>query len=305
MVQTSRGAVARRHARDRSAVRRDPLRGAPRRPAALPRTRCRRRAWDGVREAGTLGRPLPQPERSLPGLFSEALLGSREDRDPELTLNVWTPDPGARGLPVLVWLHGGAFIAGSPRLYDGSAWMRDGVVLVTRRLPARRRGLRPLRAAATRTSRCATSSPRSNGSSEEIAAFGGDPGRVCLAGQSAGAMSLGWLLGSERSARALPAGDQHERRGRADLLARAGGPRRGDRRRARGRRADGRGDERGPGREGDRRPGSRSRPARSSSTPARTGTRPAACSGSRRSATAMSSRRTRSPRSVAARRSTC
>ena len=179
-------------------IRRDPVRGSPvgalryRAPVPAP-------PWDGVRDAGTLGRPLPQPARTLPGLYSEPLLGSREDRDPELTLNVWTPDPGARGLPVLVWLHGGAFIAGSPRLYDGSAWMRDGIVLVT---VGYRLGVEGFVHFAGGDTNVALRDQLAalEWVQEEIAAFGGDPRRVCLAGQSAGAMSLGWLLGSERSA---------------------------------------------------------------------------------------------------------
>ncbi len=154
--------------------------------------------WEGVREAAALGRPLPQPERRLPGLASEGLLGSREEREPELTLNVWTPDPATSGLPVLVWLHGGAFIAGSPHLYDGAAWMRDGVVLVT---VGYRLGVEGFVHFAGGDTNVALRDQLAalEWVQEEIAAFGGDPGRVCLAGQSAGAMSLGWLLGSERS----------------------------------------------------------------------------------------------------------
>ncbi len=172
----------------------------PRRPSASCVTARPHPHRDGTACAtpASLGRPLPQPERKLPGLFSEPLLGSREDGDPELTLNVWTPDPGARGLPVLVWLHGGAFIAGSPRLYDGSAWMRDGVVLVT---VGYRLGVEGFVHFAGGETNVALRDQLAalEWVQEEIAAFGGDPARVCLAGQSAGAMSLGWLLGSERS----------------------------------------------------------------------------------------------------------
>jgi para-nitrobenzyl esterase len=197
VVKTSRGALAGAAREDGALFGAIPYAAPPvgelryRAPAPAPR-------WDGVRDAGTLGRPLPQPERRLPGLFSEPLLGSREDRDPELTLNVWTPDPGAAGLPVLVWLHGGAFIAGSPRLYDGSAWMRDGVVLVT---VGYRLGVEGFVHFAGGDTNVALRDQLAalEWVQEEIAAFGGDPARVCLAGQSAGAMSLGWLLGSERS----------------------------------------------------------------------------------------------------------
>ena len=111
---------------------------------------------------------------------------------------MWTPDPATSGLPVLVWLHGGAFIAGSPHLYDGAAWMRDGVVLVT---VGYRLGIEGFVHFAGGDTNVALRDQLAalEWVQEEIAAFGGDPGRVCLAGQSAGAMSLGWLLGSERS----------------------------------------------------------------------------------------------------------
>ena len=50
-----------------------------------------------------------------------------------LNLNVWTPDLGAAGLPVLVWIHGGSFTNGSSSVgeYDGAAFARDGVVCVS------------------------------------------------------------------------------------------------------------------------------------------------------------------------------
>jgi para-nitrobenzyl esterase len=197
VVQTSQGALrgaAKEHGTLFGAI---PYAAPPvgglryRAPAPAPR-------WDGVRDAREQGRPLPRPTRRLPGLFSEPLLGSREDRDPELTLNVWTPDAGASGLPVLVWLHGGAFIAGSPDLYDGSAWMRDGVVLVTVGYRLGVEGFVHFQGGDTNVA-LRDQLAALEWVQNEIGAFGGDPGRVCLAGQSAGAMSLGWLLGSELS----------------------------------------------------------------------------------------------------------
>ncbi len=117
-----------------------------------------------------------------------------------LNLNVWTPDPGAAGLPVMVWIHGGAFVNGSGAVptYDGTAFARDGVVLVTinYRLGAEgflwledgvnNRGLLDQLAALEWVH-------------ENIAAFGGDPGNVTVFGESAGAMSIGALLATERS----------------------------------------------------------------------------------------------------------
>lgn len=154
-------------------------------------------AWDGVREATAAAGSMPQPERVLPGLRSGPLLGRWDGEAPELCVNVWTPDPAAKGLPVLVWFHGGAFVGGSPGLpvYDGRAWMRDGVVLVTASYRLGVEGFVWLQGGepnvALRDQLAALRWVQ-----EEIAAFGGDPRRVCAAGQSAGAMTLGLLLGS-------------------------------------------------------------------------------------------------------------
>jgi para-nitrobenzyl esterase len=157
-------------------------------------------AWEGTRDASEPGPALPQPTRTLPGLNSGTLLGGWDGSDPQLTLNVWTADPGGGGMPVLVWLHGGAFVAGSPRqlVYDGSAWTRDGVVLVT---VAYRLGIEGFVHFAGGDSNVALHDQLAALAwvQSEIHSFGGDPARVCVAGQSAGAMSIGWLLGSPRS----------------------------------------------------------------------------------------------------------
>ncbi|MDN5929724.1 MAG: carboxylesterase family protein, partial [Pseudonocardia sp.] len=101
----------------------------------------------------------------------------------------------ATGLPVMVWIHGGAFVNGSNSIasYDGTAFARDGVVLVTvnYRLGAEgflhlpdappNRGLLD-QVAALRWVR------------DNIAAFGGDPDAVTVFGESAGALSVGTLL---------------------------------------------------------------------------------------------------------------
>lgn len=155
----------------------------------------RPQAWDGVRDASTPG-PTPQrrpfaevttiPEPSYPG-------------EATLNVNVFTPAPGQAdaGLPVLVWIHGGGFFAGSPSSpwYDGVAFNRDGVVTVS--LSYRlgfdgfgwiadaptNRGLRDLIAALEWVR-------------ENIREFGGDPGRVTIGGQSAGGSAVLALLAS-------------------------------------------------------------------------------------------------------------
>ncbi|HEY3340264.1 MAG TPA: carboxylesterase family protein [Propionicimonas sp.] len=150
--------------------------------------------WTGTLDASAPG-PTPQrrpfaevttiPEPSFPG-------------DATLNLNVFTPAPGRdSGLPVLVWIHGGGFFAGSPSSpwYDGASYNRDGVVTVS--LSYRlgfdgfgwiddaptNRGLRDLIAGLEWVR-------------DNIAAFGGDPSRVTIAGQSAGGSAVLALLAS-------------------------------------------------------------------------------------------------------------
>lgn len=118
-----------------------------------------------------------------------------------LNLNVWTPEPspGAR-LPVLVWLHGGALTRGSSAVpvYDGHSFARDGVVCVSLnyRLGVEGYGLFPDVPAnpGLRDQIAALEWVR-----DSVAAFGGDPDRVTLAGQSAGAISVGALLAAPQA----------------------------------------------------------------------------------------------------------
>lgn len=152
-------------------------------------------AWEGVRDAVRPGAAVPQaPSRLSHVMGPDSALSHDEDC---LSLNVWTP--GGTGLPVLVWLHGGGFSSGSgaESWYDGALLAERGrmvVVTVNYRLGAlgylylspefgpANPGLLD-QAAALRWVR------------DGIAAFGGDPGRVTVAGQSAGALSALALAG--------------------------------------------------------------------------------------------------------------
>src|SRR5260370_5105133 len=148
----------------------------------------RAQSWDGVRDAVEYGHIPPQPPYVPP--FDQLLGDQGTPGEDCLNLNVWTPDPSIGGLPVMVWIHGGAFMRGSGALatYDGSHFARDGVVCVTinYRLGAdgflylgdriANRGLLDQVAALTRVQ-------------ENIQAFGGGPGRVTIFGESAGALS--------------------------------------------------------------------------------------------------------------------
>ncbi|MFD5078709.1 carboxylesterase/lipase family protein [Streptomyces sp. NPDC058371] len=156
--------------------------------------------WDGVRDAGTFGPTPPKPPYSE--AFARLLSDPVVAGDDCLNLNVWTPDPapGAR-LPVMVWVHGGALTRGSSAVpvYDGSSFARDGIVLVSfnYRLGLEGYGLFP-------------DAPPNLGLHDQLAAlewvhdaiagFGGDPDRVTVFGESAGAISIGALLASPRAA---------------------------------------------------------------------------------------------------------
>ena len=149
--------------------------------------------WEGERDATAFGPTVPKgdyPPQYVP-LFPEVVIPGEDC----LNLNVWTPGPGASGLPVLVWIHGGSFMNGSSSVaeYNGAAFARDGIVCVTvnYRLAAEGflfldDGLANLglldQLAALRWIQ------------GNIAAFGGDPARVTVAGESAGAMSVTTLL---------------------------------------------------------------------------------------------------------------
>ena len=153
--------------------------------------------WTGVRDAIEHG-PLPPQGRSFVG-------GGRDDpkiRDEAcLTVTVWSPDPSG-ALPVVVWIPGGAFVygAGQLQLYNGSRLAANGnvvVVNVTYRLGVFGGfELGDLGAGfddnlCLRDQLAALAWVRDN-----IAAFGGDPERVTVFGESAGATSVLALLAS-------------------------------------------------------------------------------------------------------------
>ena len=110
-----------------------------------------------------------------------------------LNLNVWTPDPGATGLPVMVWIQGGMFELSSTAAYDGSRFARDGVVCVVINWRPGPRASSTSRTGSP-TSGSSTRSPPFEWVRDNIAGFGGDPDNVTVFGESAGAMSIGALL---------------------------------------------------------------------------------------------------------------
>ncbi len=153
------------------------------------------RDWTGVRRADQFG---PRPMQ--PTLWSDMIFRSSTMSEDCLYLNVWTAttEPGAR-LPVLVFFHGGGMIAGDgsePR-YDGASMARKGIVMVTINY---RLGIFGFLAHPELTKESAHHASGNYGFLDQnaalrwvqrnIAAFGGDPRRVTIGGQSAGATSV-------------------------------------------------------------------------------------------------------------------
>ncbi len=156
---------------------------------------------EGVLSATALPPHAPQPVSVLEQVLSEG--GPMTISEAScLALNVWTPRADATRRPVMVWIHGGAFVwgsSGSP-IYDGARLVVDHDVVVVSL---------NYRLGATGFTFCEPAGEPFVGSgsagvldavaalrwvAENAEAFGGDPGNVTIFGESAGAMSVGTLL---------------------------------------------------------------------------------------------------------------
>lgn len=155
-------------------------------------------AWNGVRDALHYGPTVPKPPYAPPfdALLPEPALPGEEC----LNLNIWTPDPAGAGLPVMVWIHGGAFRNGTGMIptYDGTHFARDGVVCVTINYRLGIEGFLYL-GPGTANLGLLDQIAALTWVQENIAAFGGDPGNVTIFGESAGGMSVTTLLAMPRA----------------------------------------------------------------------------------------------------------
>jgi para-nitrobenzyl esterase len=201
VVTTAQGAVRGLRQGDTTAFLNIPYAAPPRGAGRFEPPRPHE-PWDGVRDATVPGPNAPQSERKLGSVDMSPYFGTGWSRGEDyLTLNVWTPTASGGDLPVMVFVHGGGFVAGSTRsaLYDGSAFARDGVVLVTLNYRLGIAGFLDIPGA-----------PANRGLldvvaalgwvRENIAAFGGDPHRITLFGQSAGATLVGGVLATPEAA---------------------------------------------------------------------------------------------------------
>jgi para-nitrobenzyl esterase len=157
--------------------------------------------WAGVRAANDFGSAAPQFVPRIRVL--RGLIGVPADRQSQdcLTLNIWTPSADAGRRPVMVWIHGGAFVmgAGATFLYHGARLARRGEVVavtINYRLGALGFLNHPeLRARGIDANLGLRDQVRALAwVRENIGAFGGDPGNVTIFGESAGGTNVYSLL---------------------------------------------------------------------------------------------------------------
>lgn len=160
--------------------------------------------WSGVRKADKFGPECMQSPNSMGGPF-RAVAQERISEDC-LYLNVWTPASSARQrLPVMVWIYGGGFKGGSSSLpyYDGDALARKGVVVVSFNYRLGVFGFLAYAALAKASRHNASGNyglldmiAALRWVQKNIASFGGDPKRVTIFGESAGSLSVSYLMAS-------------------------------------------------------------------------------------------------------------
>ncbi len=172
-----------------------PLRWKP--PVALP-------PWQGVRKATAFGPACVQPKSSIVSIYTNPPAQMSEDC---LTLNIWAPKD-AKGLPVFVWIHGGALVGGYSHepVYDGARMAARGVIVVSINY---RLGILGYLAHPALSAESSEDISGNYGLLDQIAAlkwvkrniaaFGGDAANVTVAGESAGALSVMYLMAAPRA----------------------------------------------------------------------------------------------------------
>ena len=156
-------------------------------------------AWDGVRDAKEFAPQVPQG-------MGKRFMFDRPDfcEAGSLALNIWAPEePGPH--PVFFWIHGGAFVAGGSNMYEGDEFAREhGIVVVGINYRLGALGFAAFGEALGIPSIATNIGLRDQIAALEwvrdnIKAFGGDPRRVTIAGESAGSMSVSLLMVSPKA----------------------------------------------------------------------------------------------------------
>ncbi len=161
--------------------------------------------WEGVKDCIEFGNIPPQSLHEIDSLYGKEFFQHEEIRSEDcLYLNIWTPSMGGgERLPVLFWVHGGALMSGygNEPEFDGEAFCREGVILVSCNY---RLGILGFYANSELESE--EGSAGNYGHQDQIAAFhwvrrniaafGGDPDKITIFGQSAGASSVQTMCAS-------------------------------------------------------------------------------------------------------------
>ena len=157
--------------------------------------------WAGVRKATEFGAACWQPKPTLSTIYTRNPMPMSEDC---LTLNIWTP-AHADNAPVFFWIYGGALVGGASReeTYDGAHLAARGIVVVTINY---RLGVLGWLAHPELSKESPLGMSGNYGLLDQIealkwvrrniSAFGGDPSNVTIAGESAGALSVMYLMAS-------------------------------------------------------------------------------------------------------------
>ena len=155
--------------------------------------------WKGTRDATKFGPACVQPKARSQSIYTWDLAAMSEDC---LSLNIWSP-ADARKAPVFVWIHGGALTTGtaSDPLYDGTRFAERGIVVVTinYRLGVLGYFTHPALSAESRRNISGNYGLLDQIEAlrwvkRNISAFGGDASNVTIAGESAGALSVMYLM---------------------------------------------------------------------------------------------------------------
>ena len=209
-VVTKQGAVAGVLSQDSRTVI---FRGVPYAQPPVGELRFRRPQphipWEGVLDCKKFGPRCPQADLASMDFYGKEFYDEMVPPESEdcLYLNIWTPASAAPGdnLPVLFWIHGGAFMhgCGTEKEFDGEGFAKKGVILVSINYRVNVFGFfahpeleKENTEGVSGNYGLLDQAFALNWVRENIAAFGGDAAKITLAGQSAGCMSVQNLISS-------------------------------------------------------------------------------------------------------------